>query len=409
MSLPIPKFREINRGTKRKPNYWVAYSVPKLGEIREPTGARTKADYLEFVRGLARRFQLGTWTNPKGRKASSGAGTFASYAPQVIARRSARGVATAHKDESGHVQLHLIPLFGEMQLREITFIVVRDAFKTLADKGLAGRTMRNIHSTLRQVLIEALEDGLIEHVPQSLTVARGHLPPKVDKDPTWRETAVFDRDEIGTLLRCEKIPPQFRVMYATYFLAATRASELLPIKLSDYDRTRKPLPAITVLAKKGGRARGKVYRVVPVHPDLKLWLDWWIDEGYEITHGERLKPSDALFPTMSARRRRQGLEAMSYSELYTQWWRNHLPDAELRHRRLHDSRRTFMSIARGSGAPRDVARAITHTTTGDRILDDYTTLEWGALCAAISQIAWRLPAPPMSAPAKVVDIERARR
>jgi hypothetical protein len=44
-------------------------------------------------------------------------------------------------------------------------------------------------------------------------------------------------------------------------------------------------------------------------------------------------------------------------------------------RRVHDTRDTFISLARRDGARKDVLERITHNATGD-IVDRYTTFDW---------------------------------
>jgi integrase len=392
MARAVPKFRVFNRGDARRPNYWVAYSV-QGEQVREATGATTKRDAEAFAQGLDRQFRLGTWVHPKLRNATKH--TFASYAPQVIAARASRGVKGALTDEDGHVRHHLAPLFGDKTLEELTsFKVVRDGFKLIEDKNLAGRTVRNIHCTFRAIMLEAAEDELITHVPPALSARRGHLPPPVDKDPKWRESAVYNRDEVVTLVGFDPIPAMHRVMVATYFLTAARASEILPLRRPDYERAVKPLARLVMPAAKTKREQGQQYRVVPVHPDLKLWLDWWIDEGFSATHGREIGANDLMFPTIGPLRRAAGLELTSYNEFAAQFVKHYLPACGLRHRRLHDSRRTFISVARSSGAHQDAVRSVSHRTTGDKILDAYTTFEWEALSAAMAELRWGLPQPP---------------
>jgi len=57
----------------------------------------------------------------------------------------------------------------------------------------------------------------------------------------------------------------------------------------------------------------------------------------------------------------------------------------LRHRRVHDFRRTGITLAREDGADKDVLRFCTHGGPED-ILDVYTSLGWPKLCAQIAPI-----------------------
>jgi very-short-patch-repair endonuclease len=52
-------------------------------------------------------------------------------------------------------------------------------------------------------------------------------------------------------------------------------------------------------------------------------------------------------------------------------------------RRVHDTRHTFISLARRDGARKDVLERITHNATGD-IVARYTTFDWAPLCEAVA-------------------------
>lgn len=58
-------------------------------------------------------------------------------------------------------------------------------------------------------------------------------------------------------------------------------------------------------------------------------------------------------------------------------------------RRQHDTRRTFISIARADGARPDILRWATHGPT-DVIVDDYTTPPWATLCEEAATMRIRL-------------------
>lgn len=389
------------RNPGRKPNWWLRYSVAGK-DVREP-GKDTRRASEEYATLIRRQIESGRWVHPRERR--RGRHLFEVYAHEVVDKRQKRGVVSAD-DERAHVEIHLTRMFSGMRVDELTFKAIRDAFDDLRLRR-AGRTVRNVHATLRAILLEAAEDELIAHVPPPLTARRGHLPPPVDKDPEWRDTAVFSREEVAHLVGCPQIPLHRRALYCTLFLTGARVGELLSTKVRSYSRAATPLPSLTYLAEKVARHKGPQVRIVPVHPTLRAWLDWWLTEGYELVHGLPPEPSDLLFPTASDRRRRDGHTATSQPELYKQWQRHDLPAAGLRHRRLHDSRRTFVSASRSSTQDAAMVRSITHKAIADVVLDSYTTYEWQALCEEIQRVDWGVPGPPRDG-AAVVPIRRRR-
>jgi integrase len=235
-------------------------------------------------------------------------------------------------------------------------------------------------------------------------VLDGELPPILEKRPEgWRELAKFTREEIASLIGCAEVELQYRVMYAVYFLTGSRFAEVTTIRVRSLDLDVTPLAALTIRAVKQRRDKGVMYRVVPVHAQLRAWLTWWLREGFELVHCRKPTPDDYLFPTCSLRRKNRGETICSHGEVYKRWARHHLPAVQLRHRRLHDARRTFISIARSSRVDKSLVRAITHRATADTVLDAYTTFEWEATCQELSKVDFRLPGPP-SAEAQVVSI-----
>jgi hypothetical protein len=56
-----------------------------------------------------------------------------------------------------------------------------------------------------------------------------------------------------------------------------------------------------------------------------------------------------------------------------------------RHRRGHDLRRTFITLAQVDGARRDLLETITHGPRGN-IINVYTTFPWPALCAEVAKL-----------------------
>jgi hypothetical protein len=68
----------------------------------------------------------------------------------------------------------------------------------------------------------------------------------------------------------------------------------------------------------------------------------------------------------------------------------------LRGRRVHDTRRTFISLALANGANRDKLAWVTHGPKGD-IMSLYTTLPWESLCAKVAKLKVNLRSPSTSA------------
>lgn len=74
--------------------------------------------------------------------------------------------------------------------------------------------------------------------------------------------------------------------------------------------------------------------------------------------------------------------------------RSRLEVLELPHRRFHDARRTFISLAQADGAQREHLLPVTHTSGRDRAAFDlYTSIPWATRCAAVTTFR---PVPPDS-------------
>jgi hypothetical protein len=63
---------------------------------------------------------------------------------------------------------------------------------------IAPRTVRHTYATAHRMFKSAVIDEVIETNP--VVVEKGVLQKNVDKDPSWRATAIFERDEVITLI-----------------------------------------------------------------------------------------------------------------------------------------------------------------------------------------------------------------
>jgi len=133
------------------------------------------------------------------------------------------------KKDRGRLDNHVLPVIGDIELTELTPKHLVDLVHALRFKTkLANRTVRNVYSVIAAALRDATFDGKIKQTPCTLTDA--HLGDVSDKDPEWRQGAVFDRDEAEQLISDPRIPLDRRVVYAFGLLAGLRIGEAAALR-----------------------------------------------------------------------------------------------------------------------------------------------------------------------------------
>jgi len=297
----------------------------------------------------------------------------------------------AEKGEVGpdrqRMVMHVLPVLGSVRVTEVrprhAHELVMALRRTPSERGgsLASRTIRGIYFLTKQLFHYALLQELIPGNP--VTVDRGVLPKKSDKDPGWRKGAVFTKAEVELLISSDKVPLHRRVLYALSFLTGLRPGQVFELRWGDYEPDFGTLGRLSssrswdskrklVKATKTG-----VDHLVPVHTVLAKVLAEWKLGGWAVRHGRKPKSKDLIVPTVSLTNRdvRRALND----------FREDLDRLDLRHRRQYDARRTFASLAISGGAPRDVVKAITHPRPAD-VFDLYVTPTWEALSGAVSCI-----------------------
>ncbi len=295
------------------------------------------------------------------------------------------------KDEAGRLRLHVVPLLGHMAIADVRPKHIRDLFNAIKRKTsdapkcknqpLAPRTVRLIFATLRLVFKSAIID---EHITASPVVLEsGVLPKNVDKDPAWRSTAIFEREELVAIISDRRIPFYRRVMYALEGLAGVRHGEAAALRWSDRNSSCLPLGKLTV-SRSGEKARTKTQltRQVPIHPTLASLLDDWEATGWEAKFGREPEASDLIVPTEDHRVRKP---QDSLKKLHKD-----LTAIGLRERRGHDLRRTFVTLIRVDGGRSEVLRPITHPGEKD-IIGLYTTFPWPVVCQELAKLQIEMP------------------
>lgn len=346
---------------------------------------------------LARAFvvavERGVATGARGEAAGAepprrGPLTLKEYAEGWLRGRPALGIATA-TDEACRLRRYVYPALGALPLAELRPRHVRDLVRSLPSelsarrRPLAPRTVRHVYGVLHRLLADAVADELIPANP--CVVKRTELPRKIDADPAWRAGAVFTRGEVEALISDPRIPLDRRAVYAVLALAGPRFGEAAALRWRSYEATAEPLGRLSLTASFDAKAHAETSlkterpRTVPVHPTLAKVLAEWRLSGWATVHPEGRPPrgEDLILPSRQGENRNVNLALKRFHG-----------DCErlgLRRRRLHDLRRTFISLCLGDGARKDVLRWVTHGPTGD-IVDLYTTLPWEALCGEVAKL-----------------------
>lgn len=310
------------------------------------------------------------------------------YVRRWITERRGRGIESVATDES-KLRLYVLPQLGRLKFttggirpRHIRALVA-SLRKKPGVRGhlLAPRTIRSIYAVTHRLFEDAIADELIAYTPCHLR--RHELPEIVDRDPAWRATAIFTKQEVERLLSDPRIPDDRCVVYALAACAGLRAGEVSALRWHHYDDSAEPLGRLIVARSfsirthrekdvKTGRPRQ-----VPVHPILRQVLDTWRDRGWQDSMGRVPGSEDLIVPAFTGQNRR-----------VRHGWKRFRDDLDrlgLRRRRFHDLRRTFITLCLSDGARKDVLRWVSHGGSGD-VMDLYTSLPWAALCEAVASL-----------------------
>lgn len=282
-------------------------------------------------------------------------------------------------------ELHLIGRtvkFGGLKLGQVDHQHVIAWLEGLELKGLAGRTRASLLSLLNRMFKRAVREKRTLRNPCD-GLERAETPKQADADPLWRQGARFTAPELAQLLTDPRVPMDRRVFYAIGFLGGLREGEIAALRWRSYDTRRSPLGCFSVGASftrknrrekvpKSGRPRE-----VPVHPVTAKLLAAWRARGWRQLFGRAPGPDDLVVPN------RAGSYVTDLN--VTENLRRDLEVLGLRHRRFHDTKRTFVSLAREGGAT-PLLRWISHGPTQREMLDTYSSPDWRSLCREVARV-----------------------
>ncbi len=337
--------------------------------------------------------------------ADAGPLTLTAYAKKWIKERRNRGITSAGDDDS-RLRKHVLPVLGARRLDELRPALIRDLVRALVRRWRetgkpAPRSIRNIYGALHRMLEDATVDGLIATNPCHLK--RGDLPQPEDADPEWRDSAVFIRSEVESILAEGALPDDRRVLAALLFLAGVRFGEAAGLRWRHYDNAMAPLGRLTVAKSYNAKVhiekttKARKVRHVPVHPVLARLLADWKLRGWAKWYGRHPGPDDLIVPSRASTGEKLVFRNVGRAK---RRWDEDLERLKLRVRRQHDARRTFRSLCLSDGARRDILQWVTHGRPGD-VEGLYDQITWDAVCAEIAKLKIELET------GKVIALPRA--
>ncbi len=321
--------------------------------------------------------------------ATEGPLTVAAYAPGWIEDR--RRLELDWKNDEQRLRTHVLPALGAMRLDEVRASHVADLFKRIRIAGKIGqRTVYNVYSVVSALFRDAVIAGLIEQTPCILT--KYQLGPLSDKDPAQRGEAVFTRAEVEKLIADPRIPADRQVVYALGALAGLRHGEIAGLRWHHYDPAKDPLGQLTIATSYDkGRTKTGVLRRVPVHPVLAAMLAEWQLAGWARMIGQAPAADDLVVPLERdepKKRARPNPRAGGMRNKNDSRKRlvGDLAELGLRHRRGHDLRATFVTLAEDDGGDPNVIERLTHTPKGRSAYMGYSRTQWATFCREVAKL-----------------------
>jgi integrase len=263
------------------------------------------------------------------------------------------------------IDLHLKPVFGSEPLNALNTAGVRAIVakklsgqrcvkhETAVDgckncvAPLAKNTVKNVVATLRAILYQAQEDGLITSNP----AARLGKLFSLRHDPR-QHIAVLEPDGVARVLTAAtKWYPDHELAVRVLFYTGMREGELLGLHWEDIDWQRNLIDLRRTVALRKGRLivntpkSGKLRTIdIPVSLTARLRERWSVRKAEAAVAGTPMSPW--VFPALT-----DSTKPMNDAWLRDRVWRPMLEKAEVHHLRIHDARHTYASLMLRRGVP----------------------------------------------------------
>ncbi len=241
---------------------------------------------------------------------------------------------------------HLYPTFGKIPIRELSPLIIRN---WITELNLTVKTVRNILTPLRNMLDQALNDGIIERNPLDKLVLSKLINRKTSKS-SW-EVDPFDHDEIKAILKAAK--GQARNLFQFAFFAGLRTSELIALEWDDIDWLKgvvRVSRAVVLKQEKGTKTKAGIRDVLLLPPALEALKS---QKSFTFLKGKRVFYNP-----------RTNTPWETDGQIRKTCWAHILKKAGVRYRNPYQTRHTYASMMLSAGEnPLWVATQMGHRDT----------------------------------------------
>jgi len=135
---------------------------------------------------------------------------------------------TTYNNYEVSLRCHALPMIGDVPLRKLRPQDIQQVLAGCANKGLAPKTVKHVHTVLRRLLSQAVRWGLIASNPVALVD-----PPRVKQ----RELRVWTEEEVRCFLKAAREHRLF-ALFALALATGMRRGELLGLMWEDISESR---------------------------------------------------------------------------------------------------------------------------------------------------------------------------
>lgn len=193
--------------------------LPDGSPNRKTVYGDTQVEALEKINELKYEFNHGLYVEPNRMKL----GEWLPIWLKTFKKKKLK--ARTYDTYESQINAHIIPVLGNLSLKDLTTFHIQDFYNVLGDDGLSSATIRKIHQIINSALDKALEQKMIRFNP-AVSV---ELPP-LEQKPVM----AFSREEQAIFFEAAKDYSYYEA-YIFEVDTGVRDGELFPLTWRDID------------------------------------------------------------------------------------------------------------------------------------------------------------------------------